>query len=440
MLLKSIHCMCKAAVSFLMVALCAASVDIQAADLVTVVQQSLGYDAELAQARAAYAAAQEAVPQARGGLLPQVSGGWGRSYNSIATEGFPRTSYWQNGWTVSLTQPIFDWTKISAYRQADYIEARGAVDVDAVQQAVLLRAVRAYFDELAAEDEVRRTDDYANAVDAHIRVLQRNRAAGEATVIDLREAMTTRDQAALQQSDAQSALLTKRRALEQATGAPFDALARLPDGLALPRLVPEDSEAWAAQAKAIGYAVQQRQLDWQIAKFDVSKAEGAHYPSVYATGSYTPAGAASGYARPTTTATGMLSISIPLFAGGAMQSKVRETQALQDKAGDALTAAVRAASASARDNYARYQQGRARVDLLTHLLESCRETLAATRVGYKVGTRTSTDVLRAIDMLYATQRDLFVARYDAIVALMQLKADASILGLTDVVQINAVLR
>jgi outer membrane protein len=70
---------------------------------------------------------------------------------------------------------------------------------------------------------------------------------------------------------------------------------------------------------------------------------------------------------------------------------------------------------------------------------SCRETLAATRVGYKVGTRTSTDVLRAIDMLYATQRDLSAARYDALVALIQLKADASMLSLSDVVQINAVL-
>jgi len=415
------------------------SIGAHAADLVTVVQQSLGYDADLAQARAAYEAAKEAVPQARAGLLPQVSGGWGRSYNSIATQGFPRTSYWQNGWTVSLTQPLFDWTKLSAYRQADLVEARGAVDVDLAQQSVLLRAVRAYFDELAGEDEIRRAAGYAAAVDAHMQILQRNRAAGEATIVDLREAMTTHEQVALQQTDAQSALQAKRRALEQMTGVPFDALAGLPDALALPRLVPEDSDAWATQAKETGYAVQQRKLDWEIAKLDVSKAEGAHYPAVYATGSYTPAGAASGYARPTTTATGMLSISIPLFAGGAMQSKVRETQALQDKARDALAAAARAAYASARDNYARYQQGRARVEMLTHLLVSCRETLAATRVGYKVGTRTSTDVLRAIDMLYATQRDLSAARYDALVALIQLKADASMLSLSDVVQINAVL-
>jgi outer membrane protein len=412
----------------------------QAADLVTVVQQTIGRDADLAQARAAYAAAKEAVPQARGALLPQIAGGWGRTYNSIKTEGFPKTTYWQNGWTVSLSQPLFDWTKWENYRQADYIEARGAVDVDFAQQAALLRGVQAYFEELAAEDEVKRAADYAAAVDEQIEILQRNRAAGEATVIDMREALTSREQVKLQQTDAQNALLTKRRALQEATGVPFEPLARLPDTLALPVLAPEDPEAWAQQAKDHSYAVQQRQLEWQIARLDVGKAEGEHYPSVYATGSYTPAGAASGYARPTTTATGMLSVSIPLFAGGATQAKVRQTEALQDKAQQALVGATRSAEASARDNHARYQQGRARVDMLVRLVASCRETLAATRVGYKVGTRTSIDVLRAIDALYSARRNLLAARYDAIVALMQLKGDTATLSLTDVVQINAVLR
>jgi outer membrane protein len=216
-------------------------------------------------------------------------------------------------------------------------------------------------------------------------------------------------------------------------------LARLPDALALPRLDPDDVEAWAKQAREHGYAVQQRQLDARIAELDVSKAQGAHYPSVYATGSYTPAGAAAGYARPTTTTTGMLSISIPLYAGGATQSRVRETEALHDKAQQALIGAQRTAEGAARDDYARYRQGRERVDLLTHLLASCRDMLSATRVGYTVGSRSSTDVLRAVDALYVTQRDLFSARYDTVVALMQLKADTSTLSVTDIAQINVAL-
>ncbi|WP_345815969.1 TolC family outer membrane protein [Paraburkholderia sp. PREW-6R] len=418
---------------------CALANPAHAADLVSVVQQALGRDSNLAQARAGYAAAQQAVPEARAGLLPQISAGWGRAYNRIDTDGFPGTHYWQSGWTVNIAQPLFDWTKWTAYKQADYVEAHGAVELNAAQQAAILQAVRVYFDALAAEDELTRVNEYAAAVDQHAQWLDRAKAAGEATVIDIRDVETEREQVALQQMDAENRLLAKRRAWEQTTGVPFETLARLPDSLRMPPLVPADVEVWASQAKSHAFDVQLKQLDWQIAKMDVSKAQSAHWPSAYLTGSYTPAGAASGYSRPTTTTTGMLSISIPLYSGGETQAKVQASEALEDKAQQGLSGAMRGAEASARDDYSRYQYGRARVERLTRLVELSRETLAATRVGFRVGERTANDVIRAIDTLYSLQRDLLAARYDAIIALMQLKGDTAALSLTDVVQINDVL-
>lgn len=410
-----------------------------ATDLLTVAQQTLGRDSSLAQARAGYAAAQQAVPQARAGLLPQISAGWGRTYNRLATDGFPTTTYWQSGWTVNIAQPLFDWTKWSNYRQADFVEARGAVELSAAQQAAILRAVRVYFEALVAEDELRRVSDYAAAVDQHLQLIKRGKAAGEATLIDLRDAQTAREKVALERMDAENTLLAKRRAFEQATGVPFETLARLPESLPMPRLQPEDVDAWAAQAKNHAFDVQLKQLDWQIARLEVSKAQSAHLPSVYLTGSYTPAGAASGYSRPTTTTTGMLAVSIPIFSGGETQAKVKASSALEDKAQEGLTGATRDADAAARDDYSRYQYGRTRIDLLTHLVASSRDVLAATRVGFRVGSRTASDVLRAIDALYSAQRDLLAARYDAVVALMQLKGDTAALSMTDVVQINEVL-
>lgn len=411
----------------------------QATDLVTAVQQTLGRDSNLAQARAGYAAAQQAVPQARAGLLPQISGGWGRGYNRISTEGFPSPHYWQSGWTITIAQPLFDWTKWTAYKQADFVEARGAAEQNAAQQAALLLGVRVYFEALAAEDELRRVSEYATALDQQLQWLRRGKTAGEATVIDLRDAQIEQEQVALQKMDAETRLATRRRAFEQATGVPFDTLARLPDALPMPQLIPEDIEAWAAQAKDHAFDVQLKQLDWQIARLDVSKSQSAHLPSVYLTGTYTPAGAASGYARPTTTTTGMLAVNIPLYSGGETQAKVRASEALEDKAKEGFVGATRQAEASARDNYTRYQYGRTRIERLTHLVASSREALAATRVGFRVGGRTASDVLRSIDALYSVQRDLLAARYEAIIALMQLKADTAALSVTDVVQINEML-
>lgn len=412
---------------------------VRAADLLTVVEQTTGHDAELAAARAGARAAHQAIPKARAQLLPRVDGGWGRAYNRIATEDFPTTTYWQNGWTVSLTQPVFDWSRWTTYRQADFIEARGATEVAQAQQTSILKAARAYFDELAAEDELARANDYAAALDTHLIQLRRRQLAGEATVIDLREAESGVLQAHLQQQDAGNALQLSRLALEQATGQPFTALSRLADPVTMPRVGPDDIDAWANQAQAHDYQVQLKQIDWRIAKLEVEKARSAHLPTVNITASHTPAGAGSGYARPTTTTTAMLSVSIPFFEGGETEARVDETVALEDKAQDDLTAAIRQAGASARENWTRLRSGAARVDALARLAQTSSAAFAATQVGYKVGSRDSTDVLRAADTFYANRRDLIHARYETIMALLQLKAATAALTFDEVAGVNALL-
>lgn len=411
----------------------------RAADLLDVAAAATAHDADLAAAQAGAKAANQAIPKARAALLPRIDGGWGRAYNGVETSGLPRMTYWQSGWTVSLTQPLFDWTRWTNYQQADLIAARGATELALAGQAVLLRAVRAYFDELAAEDELARTIDYTAAVAAHLDLLQHRQAAGEATVIDLREGEASVQTAQLQQMDAQRDLRVKRVALEQLTGTPFEPLARLTGGPALARLEPADADAWMSQAAAQGYGVQTRQIDWNLARLDIEKARAGYLPVVALTASHTPAGAASGYARPTTTNTAMLSVTIPFFEGGATQARLTETLALEDKARNALTSAQRQAAADAFDAHSRFIASGARGDALARLVKAARSALAATRIGYGAGSRTSADVLRASDAWFTARRDLIRARYETLVALVQLKAATATLTLDELAQVNAQL-
>lgn len=410
-----------------------------AVDLLTVAEQAADHDADLAASRAGSKAARQALPKARAALLPRIEGGWGRAYNNIKTEGFPGESYWQNGWTVSLTQPVFDWSLWTAYRQADFVGARGAVEAARAEQSAILQAVRAYFDELAAEDEQARANDYTAALELHLDQLHRRQSAGEATVIDLQEAEAAREQAQLQQLDARSDLELRRLSLEHITGQPFVALSRLSDAATMPRISPENRESWVAQAEAHDYVVQLKQIDKRIAAFEVEKARARHLPVVSVTASHTPAGAGAGYSRPTTTSSAMLSVTIPIFEGGETDAIIDETLALEDKAQDELLAATRVAGATARENWARFRDSLARVDSLTRLVQTSRATLAATQMGYKVGSRTSTDVLRASESLYSNRRDLIRARYTAIVALLQLKAATATLDLNEVARVNELL-
>jgi outer membrane protein len=410
-----------------------------AIDLLTVVEQSTDHDADLAASRAGSRAAGEAVPKARAALLPQLVGGWGRAYNRTDTEGLPKTSYWQNGWTVALTQPVFDWSRWTTYKQADFIQARGSLELARAQQSSMLRAVQVYFDELAAEDELTRANDYAAELERHLDGVRRRRKAGEATVIDVQEAEAAREQAQSQEQDARDDLRLKRLTLEHITGQPFGGLSRLSDAAAMPGLHPDDMESWALQAEAHDYTVQLKQIDRRIAELEVEKARAARLPVVNLTASHTPAGAASGYIRPTTTTTAMLSVTIPIFEGGATSASIDEKSALLDEAQDKLLAATRSAGASAREYWSRFRAGVARVESLSRLVQSSRAALSATQVGYRVGSRASIDVLRASDAFFANRRDLIRARYATVVALLQLKASTASLNLDQVARVNELL-
>ena len=163
------------------------------------------------------------------------------------------------------------------------------------------------------------------------------------------------------------------------------------------------------------------------------------YPVVNLTGGYTPAGAASGYAEPATTTVAMVSVSIPLFAGGEMKANLREAHAGEDKANAARLASRRQAGANTRDSFTRFHWAVDRAARLARLAEANASSLAAVQIGYRVGSRTDTDVVRAFDALCTSRRDARQALYDTFIAFLELKAGAASLSIDDIAAINVQL-
>ncbi|WP_322029328.1 TolC family outer membrane protein [Paraburkholderia sp. J76] len=409
-----------------------------AEDLLSVVEDALENDPALAASHDASRAVMQAVPKARAALLPHVTGGWGRAYNSISMDGIPAQHYWQNGWTVGLTQPIYNWASWTTYRQAEYQVVRARLQAASFEQDTILAVSQAYFDTLAAQDEVVRATDYLHALDEHAALIARAKAAGEATLIDVQDVEASRAQARLQLLDAQSAARLAHVALERLANRPTASLASLLPGRA-PTLQPAEAEPWVTQARTHGYAVQMGEVALQIAKFDTEKARAERYPSVDVQITHTPAGAAGGYSRPTTTTTGMLSVTIPLLSGGEVSAKIEEAKALEDKARDELAVAGRDSGEGARDAWLRVTSGAARVTALEQVVQRTQAALDATRTGFRVGSRSSHDVLQATDTLYANRRDLIRARYDVVLALLKLLSQTATLDVDEIARINTQL-
>ena len=93
----------------------------------------------------------------------------------------------------------------------------------------------------------------------------------------------------------------------------------------------------------------------------------------------------------------------------------------------------------ARDAYDGVLAGISRVKALGQAVKSSQTALEASEAGYRVGTRTSVDVLDAQRELYAARRDYARARYDYLINLLRLKQSTGQLLVDDLAEIDRLL-
>ncbi|MFU6990930.1 TolC family outer membrane protein [Pseudomonas paraeruginosa] len=407
-----------------------------AGELLALVNDALAYDAGLAGGRASVEIGRLEVPRARSALLPRLEGGWGRAYNRIETEHVPSISYRQNGWTVSLTQPLFDWQRWIALKQAGTASARSRLEYAQAWQDLVLRTARSYFDALQAQDVLELSQGYLDAVQAQHSLVLHQHQGGEATLIDMREAQVRLDSARLQRRSARHALDSKLRELESLSGRPARLAPRNLASIPAPWLEPGSIEQWVHQAETKNYGVQLGQLKVRAAQDDAERTRAQRYPVVSLSGTHSPSGAASGYARPTTTTTAMLTVTVPLFTGGEIRTRVRQALASEDLARNELLEAMRQASSDSRESFENFIWARERNETLNDLVQARQTALAATRMGYLAGSRGNLDVLRAQEALHDSSKELVQAHHDMLTSYLSLKADAAALDLGDIARLD----
>ena len=145
-------------------------VPVHAADLLEIYRQALSQDAVYASARAAWQAGQEKLPQGRALLLPSVNLTGNTTYNQVNTQvrnpSVPGTQsqFNSNGITISLTQPLFNKQSIDQYLESKSQLAQSDAQLSVATQDLIVRVSQAYFDVLAAQDNL----DFVSAQKAAI--------------------------------------------------------------------------------------------------------------------------------------------------------------------------------------------------------------------------------------------------------------------------------
>ncbi|MEM6938397.1 MAG: TolC family protein, partial [Pseudomonadota bacterium] len=135
-----------------------------------------------------------------------------------------------------------------------------------------------------------------------------------------------------------------------------------------------------------------------------------------------------------------LTLTVPVYAGGAVASRGRQAAADYDAALDQLEQEKRGVTRTTRNSYRAVLAGISQVEAFRQAVVSAQSALEATEAGFEVGTRTIVDVLLAQRTLFQAQRDFSQSRHDLVVNRLRLRAGAGTIEVTDLETVNQFLK
>ncbi|MEJ6002875.1 TolC family outer membrane protein [Paucibacter soli] len=321
-------------------------------------------------------------------------------------------------------------------------------DLESAEQDLIFRVAQAYFDVLAARDTLATTRANKTAISEQLASAKRNFEVGTATITDTREAQAKYDLATAQELAADNDLRVKRVTLDQIVGRVGVEPKPLAVPVALPALPSTNVDTWVAQADEQHPGVRKARLGLELAQLETQKAKAAEGVTVDLNGSLGAqnlhnnlsgmAAIQSGVGTSKNASLGV-TVSFPLYTGGATQNRIKETLKLEEKSRNDLDYARRLVSEKTKSTFFRWQSSMAQVKAYEAAESSSKLALEATQLGYKVGVRVNLDVLNAQTQLYSTQQNLAKARYDTVLLSLGLRQAAGQLRPDDVAAVNQLL-
>ena len=420
-------------------------------DLKQVYQAALQQDATIRASRATADSGRERLPQARAGLLPQVSASAGRNNNNLDTTapnilGTPVTTndqYASDNRTLQLRQPLINMQRWQQFQQAKSVVEEVEANLERDLQNLVVRVTGAYFEALMADEQLDLVLAQKKTYTALVDAAKKGLAAGSGTRTDIDDAQSRLDMASAQELEARQNQDLARRQLQLLVNQPVAQIAKLNvAALQLSPPIPANLDEWTLKAEQISPEIRAMQARLEAARREVSKAQAGHLPTLDAVAQWSNSGSEnitrvnSRYENKTIG----LQLNIPLYSGGYVSSIIRQAVAEQTRAEESLEALRRDLGVRVHKEYRGVSEGVMRVRALEQAARSAEQMMKSTQMSLVAGSRTQLDVLNAQQQFTLALRDLAQARLVYLLSKVRL---ASLVGddaMVSVEQVNASLQ
>ena len=420
-----------------------------AEDMLDVYKAGLRNDPRYHAARYDYRAALQRVPQARAGLLPQLSfdARHNRTDQNILEReeeafGIGRSRFTTQTWQFQLTQPIFRYASWVQLAQSKAVVRQAFAVYTAAEQELILRSAALYLNLLAAQDLVSLSDAELAAVGQQLELVQAQRRSGLAPITDEYEAEARYRSVEADLIEATYGMDDAYQALREMVGDAVSSVYPIRSEIPLLPPDPADLNAWVARAVDQNLALLARRAAVEVAEQETRRVRGAHLPTVdlvASSGNTDVGGSVTGGASNTDTNVIGVQVNVPLYSGGLVAARARETDMTLERVRQEEIQQHREVMRGTRGAFQGVISAIQRVRALEASLVSQQSAVEGRERGYRSGIYTLLDVLDSERELFSTRRDLARARYEYLLNLLQLKRQAGTLSEEDLVYLNSLL-
>ncbi|WP_435236371.1 TolC family outer membrane protein [Psychromonas sp. PT13] len=422
-----------------LIALAGFSYTVHADTLLQVYQAAKLKDPTILSSKAQYDLYAEMVSETNAALLPQITFSADAAYNDLNND-YSNSNY---GATLSLTQSLYDSSAWQALDIAEKQATQYAVDYDYDAQDLLLRTATAYFDVLRADEAVKSVQANERAVERQLKQTQKRFDVGLIAITDVHEAQAEYDSTAADVISAENDLLNSYYMLSELTGTEVRSVARLNIDTFSAQKLEGDIKSWQNQALEYNLELHSQRIAKELAKMQIESAQAGHKPTLGLTAALDHDSTdyrefnSSDNDDNLNTATIGIELSVPLYSGGQITSLVKQAQYNYVIASESLTKTYRSIGTEIKSGYNNVRASISSISAYEQSVTSATSALEAVEAGFNVGTRTTLDVLDAMQSLYDSEEELADARYDYIINILTLKSSAGILTEQDLIDISA---
>lgn len=373
-----------------------------------------GHNATLNAQRAATRAADEKITQAKAGFRPTVTGDatWGFARTTSSVTGNASTNPY--GYGITINQNLFDgFSTINnvAAAQANVMASRE--QLRRIEQQILQSAASAYVDVLEAGEIVSIRRQNISFLDEQLRSSQARLDVGEGTRTDVA-------QSSARLSSAKATLAGAQAGLTSARATYFQIIGRRPKNLHWPkgpqRLYAPSLQAAIATGMNEHPAILLTRHAVDAASFNVKSLEGSYLPTLSLRGNANRGYNQGAQGTGTTSATATVNLSVPLYQGGVVSSRVREGREVETQSRLQVNEARDEVQAAVISSWSSLKAAEANVVAIRETVKASKLALSGVIEERNVGQRTQLEVLDSQSTVLDAQVALVGARKARITA------------------------